>query len=33
VLSPADKGDLLAFLQALTDSTLIRDAKLSNPWR
>ena len=33
VLSPADKGDLLAFLQALTDSTLIRDVKLSNPWR
>ena len=33
ILSPADKGDLLAFLQALTDSTLIRDVKLSNPWR
>lgn len=32
-LPAGDKADLLAFLHALTDSTMVTNAKLSNPWR
>jgi cytochrome c peroxidase len=32
-LSAADKSDLIAFLESLTDSTFLRDTTLSNPWK
>jgi hypothetical protein len=32
-LTPQEKADLLAFLRSLTDETLLRNPKLSNPWQ
>ena len=32
-LSPEDRTDLLAFLRSLTDDEVLRDPRLSNPWR
>lgn len=32
VLSTQDKGDLVAFLRALSDSSLVTDRRFSNPW-
>ena len=32
-ISPQDRADLVAFLQALTDSTFLADRRFSNPWR
>jgi len=32
-LPPGDKADLLAFLQALTDSAFVTNTTLANPWR
>lgn len=32
-LTPDDRADLLAFLRSLTDEEVVRDPKLSNPWR
>ena len=32
-LAPGDKSDFLAFLNALTDSSLVTNPKLTNPWR
>lgn len=31
-LSPADRRDLIAFLQSLTDDAVLHDAKFANPW-
>jgi cytochrome c peroxidase len=31
-LSPADRADLIAFLQSLTDDSLIHNQKFSDPW-
>ncbi len=31
-LSPADRADLVAFLQSLTDDAVLRDPRYSNPW-
>ncbi len=31
--APGDKSDFLAFLNALTDSSLVTNPKLTNPWR
>jgi cytochrome c peroxidase len=33
VMTATDKQDLLAFLRALTDSSIVTSSKLSNPWR
>jgi len=32
-LTPEDRADLLAFLRSLTDEEMVRDPRLSNPWR
>jgi cytochrome c peroxidase len=32
-LPPGDKADLLALLQALTDSAFVTNRMLANPWR
>jgi cytochrome c peroxidase len=32
-MTPAEKADLLAFLESLTDSTFLRNPALANPWR
>lgn len=32
-MTPAERSDLLAFLQALTDSTFVTDSRFANPWR
>jgi cytochrome c peroxidase len=31
-LSPGDRADLVAFLQALSDSAFVRDRRFANPW-
>jgi cytochrome c peroxidase len=31
-ITPAEKADLIAFLESLTDSTFLRDTRLTNPW-
>jgi cytochrome c peroxidase len=31
-ITPAEKADLIAFLESLTDSTFLRDQRLTNPW-
>jgi cytochrome c peroxidase len=33
VLTPEQRADLIAFLRSLTDQEVVRDARLSNPWR
>ncbi len=32
-LTDADKRDLVAFLESLTDTAFLRNPALSNPWR
>ena len=32
-LTPGERADLLAFLRSLTDESVLRDPRLSNPWR
>ena len=32
-LTPDERADLLAFLRSLTDESVLRDPRLSNPWR
>ena len=31
-LTPEQRSDLIAFLQSLTDTELLTDARFSNPW-
>lgn len=31
-ITPEEKGDLVAFLRALSDSSFVREARFSNPW-
>ena len=31
-LTPAERQDLVAFLESLTDEALLRDPRFSNPW-
>jgi cytochrome c peroxidase len=33
LLTPEDQADVIAFLRSLTDTELLRDPTLSNPWR
>ncbi|MCC6929717.1 MAG: hypothetical protein IT359_12060 [Gemmatimonadaceae bacterium] len=33
VMTDQDKRDVIAFLQALTDSTILRDRRFADPWR
>ena len=32
-LSPAEKADVIAFLESLTDQELLTDPRLSDPWK
>ncbi|MCM3878660.1 MAG: hypothetical protein ND807_00995 [Vicinamibacterales bacterium] len=31
-LTPAQRADLVAFLESLTDEVLLRDPRFANPW-